>query len=34
VRDLFLGRRPAVDVAPLAADRFQRGTGRPELNVV
>jgi hypothetical protein len=27
VRDLFLGRRPAVDVAPLAADRFQRGTG-------
>jgi sarcosine oxidase subunit beta len=28
VRDLFLGRRPP------AADRFQRGTGRPELNVV
>ncbi len=34
VRDLFLGRPPPVDVAPLAAERFRRGTGRPELNVV
>ncbi len=29
VRDLFLGRRPAVDVAPLAADRFQHGRAGP-----
>ena len=34
VRDLFLGRRPPVDVAPLAADRFQQAKDRPELNVV
>src|SRR6266511_4198809 len=34
VRDLFLGRRPPVDVSPLAVDRFHQGTGRPELNVV
>jgi sarcosine oxidase subunit beta len=34
VRDLFLGRRPPVDVGPLAVDRFQRAGGRPELNVV
>jgi sarcosine oxidase, subunit beta len=34
VRDLFLGRRPPVDVAPLAVDRFQQAKHRPELNVV
>jgi sarcosine oxidase subunit beta len=34
VRDLFLGRRPPVDVGPLAVDRFQRAGDRPELNVV
>ncbi len=34
VRDLFLGRQPPVDVAPLAVDRFQRAADRPELNVV
>ena len=34
VRDLFLGRSPQVDVAPLAVDRFQRAKDRPEVNVV
>jgi sarcosine oxidase, subunit beta len=34
VRDLFLGRQPPVDVAPLAVDRFQQANDRPELNVV
>jgi sarcosine oxidase, subunit beta len=34
VRDLFLGRPPPVDVAPLAVDRFQQARDRPELNVV
>ena len=34
VRDLFLGRRPPVDVAPLAVDRFQQEKDRPELNIV
>jgi sarcosine oxidase subunit beta len=34
VRDLFLGRPPPVDVAPLAVDRFQQAKDRPELNVV
>jgi len=34
VRDLFLGRRPPIDVAPLAVDRFQQARDRPELNVV
>jgi sarcosine oxidase, subunit beta len=34
VRDLFLGRRPPVDVGPLAVDRFQQARDRPELNVV
>jgi sarcosine oxidase subunit beta len=34
VRDLFLGRRPPVDVSPLAVDRFRQGTARPELHVV
>jgi sarcosine oxidase, subunit beta len=34
VRDLFLGRGPPVDVAPLAVDRFQCAEDRPELNVV
>jgi sarcosine oxidase, subunit beta len=34
VRDLFLGRQPPVDVAPLAVDRFQQAKDRPELNVV
>jgi sarcosine oxidase, subunit beta len=34
VRDLFLGRSPEVDVAPLAVDRFQQAKDRPELNVV
>ncbi|ATL32892.1 NAD(P)/FAD-dependent oxidoreductase [Streptomyces formicae] len=35
VRDLHLGRRPFVDVAPLGADRFGSGVaGRPEAHVV
>jgi sarcosine oxidase, subunit beta len=34
VRDLFVGRKPPVDVAPLAVDRFQQAKDRPELNVV
>ncbi|WCL89393.1 MULTISPECIES: NAD(P)/FAD-dependent oxidoreductase [Streptomyces] len=35
VRDLHLGRRPCVDVAPLDADRFRTGyTTRPEAHVV
>ena len=34
VRDLYLGRSPFVDIAPLSADRFQRGDLRPERNVV
>jgi sarcosine oxidase subunit beta len=34
VRDLFIGRKPPVDVAPLAVDRFQQAKDRPELNVV
>jgi sarcosine oxidase subunit beta len=34
VRDLFLGRPPEVDVAPLAVDRFRQAKDRPELNVV
>jgi sarcosine oxidase, subunit beta len=34
MRDLFLGRQPPVDVAPLAVDRFQQARNRPERNVV
>ncbi|MFK4066710.1 NAD(P)/FAD-dependent oxidoreductase [Streptomyces sp. NPDC029674] len=35
VRDLYLGRRPCVDVAPLGVDRFQAGSeSRPEAHVV
>ena len=34
VRDVFLGRQPPVDVAPLTVDRFQQAKDRPELNVV
>jgi sarcosine oxidase subunit beta len=34
MRDLYLGRPPAVDVRPLTADRFGRSDLRPELNIV
>jgi sarcosine oxidase subunit beta len=34
LRDLYLGRAPFVDVAPLSADRFASGTNRPEHNIV
>jgi sarcosine oxidase subunit beta len=34
VRDLFLGRPPPVDVAPLAVDRFHKGRDRYERNIV
>jgi len=34
VRDLYLQRDAFVDVAPLSADRFARGSGRPEFNIV
>jgi hypothetical protein len=34
VRDLFLGRPPAVDVTPLTVDRFQKGRDRYEHNIV
>jgi sarcosine oxidase subunit beta len=34
VRDLVLGHEPFVDVAPLAVERFERSTPRPEHNVI
>jgi sarcosine oxidase, subunit beta len=34
LRDLYLGRAPFVDVAPLSAERFDVGAERPEFNVV
>jgi sarcosine oxidase, subunit beta len=34
VRDLYLGREPFVDVAPLSAERFARNSPRPERNVI
>jgi sarcosine oxidase subunit beta len=34
VRDLVLGRRPPVDVAPLSAERFAAAGPRPEFNIV
>jgi sarcosine oxidase, subunit beta len=34
VRDLVLGLEPFVDVAPLAAERFERDAPRPEHNVI
>jgi sarcosine oxidase, subunit beta len=34
VRDLYLGRRPAVDVTPLDTGRFAANGARPELNIV
>lgn len=34
IRDLYLGRKPAVDVSPLDAGRFAANRARPELNIV
>jgi len=34
VRDLYLGRKPVVDVSSLDARRFARSETRPELNIV
>lgn len=34
LRDLYLGRTPAVDVSPLDAGRFASSGARPELNIV
>jgi sarcosine oxidase subunit beta len=34
IRDLYLGRKPRVDVSPLDASRFGRSEARPELNIV
>jgi sarcosine oxidase subunit beta len=34
IRDLYLGREPVVDVAPLSADRFGAGAARPERNII
>jgi sarcosine oxidase subunit beta len=34
VRDLYLGREPVVDVAPLSAERFRAGDARPERNII
>ncbi len=34
LRDLYLGREPFLDVAPLSADRFSSGVARPEHNIV
>jgi len=34
LRDLYLGRTPAVDVSPLDAGRFAASGARPELNIV
>jgi sarcosine oxidase, subunit beta len=34
VRDLYLGRTPAVDVSGFAVERFTRASGRTELNII
>jgi len=34
LRDMYLGRTPAVDVSPLDAGRFAANDARPELNIV
>jgi sarcosine oxidase subunit beta len=34
LRDVYLGRRPPVDVTPLDAGRFAANGARPELNIV
>jgi sarcosine oxidase subunit beta len=34
IRDLFLGREPAIDVRPLDVRRFERGAGIHELGIV
>ena len=34
IRDLYLGRPPVVDVAPLSASRFVNGGHRGEVNIV
>ncbi|MHB1066582.1 MAG: NAD(P)/FAD-dependent oxidoreductase [Candidatus Nanopelagicales bacterium] len=34
IRDLYLARKPFVDVSPLSADRFARGGMRGEANIV
>jgi sarcosine oxidase subunit beta len=34
LRDMYLGRTPAVDVSPLDAGRFAANGARPELNIV
>jgi sarcosine oxidase subunit beta len=34
LRDLFLGRSPFVDIAPLSAERFDAAALRPEYNIV
>ena len=34
LRDLVLGHEPFIDVAPLSAERFSHGAGRPERNVI
>lgn len=34
IRDLYLGRKPRVDIGPLNASRFGRSEARPELNIV
>jgi sarcosine oxidase subunit beta len=34
LRDLYLGRTPFADVAPLSVERFARDSLRPEYNVV
>ncbi|HET8600666.1 MAG TPA: FAD-binding oxidoreductase [Segeticoccus sp.] len=34
LRDLYLGRTPAIDVAPLDTARFAQERSRPELNIV
>lgn len=34
LRDLYLGREPFIDVAPLRVERFEQGELRPERNIV
>jgi sarcosine oxidase subunit beta len=34
LRDMFLGRSPFVDIAPLGAERFDAATLRREYNIV
>jgi sarcosine oxidase subunit beta len=34
LRDMYLGKTPAIDVSPMSAERFASGVGRAELNII